>query len=74
MGILNVWHPDIIDFINSKREKGQPTLTQSHLQVVARIPGLSEETFQAAANKAKAGCPISRVLSTEITMDAKLES
>ena len=59
--------------ITFKPVDGAPTLTQSHLAVVAKIPGLSEEAFQAAARKAKEGCPISRVLNTEITMEAKLE-
>lgn len=60
--------------VTFKPVDGAPTLTQSHLEVVAKIPGLSEEAFQTAARKAKEGCPISRALNTEITMDAKLES
>lgn len=51
---------------------GAPTLTKSHLVVAATIPGLSAEQFAEAAGKAKAGCPISRALNMEITMDAKL--
>jgi lipoyl-dependent peroxiredoxin len=50
------------------------TITKVHLNVVAKIPGASEEAFTTAANNAKAGCPISRLLKAEITMDAKLES
>ena len=50
------------------------TVTRSHLEVTARIPGASAEAFNQAANNAKAGCPISRLLKTEITMSAKLES
>lgn len=45
-----------------------------HLDVVARIPDVDEETFLAAANAAKGGCPLSKVLNAEITMDAKLEA
>jgi len=44
-----------------------------HLDVTARIPGADEETFLNAANAAKAGCPVSKVLNAEITMDARLE-
>jgi osmotically inducible protein OsmC len=47
-------------------------VTKSHLEVVAAIPGASEEAFQEAAAAAKAGCPISKLLKAEITMDAKL--
>jgi osmotically inducible protein OsmC len=45
-----------------------------HLEVRARIPNADEEAFTTAANNAKAGCPVSKVLNADITMDAKLES
>ena len=47
-------------------------VTSSHLDVKASIPGATEESFQKAAQAAKAGCPISKLLKAEITMDAKL--
>jgi lipoyl-dependent peroxiredoxin len=47
-------------------------VTESHLDVTARIPGADHKKFEAAANEAKAGCPISRVLKAKITMDARL--
>ncbi|MBE9635374.1 OsmC family protein [Salipiger mangrovisoli] len=47
-------------------------VTKSHLKMTAVIPGASEETFLEAANKAKAGCPISKLLNAEITLDATL--
>ncbi len=50
------------------------TVTEIHLDVVAKIPGASQEAFETAANNAKAGCPISRLLNAKITMDARLES
>lgn len=50
------------------------TVTKVHLDVVARIPGGDRQTFETAANNAKAGCPISRLLKAEISMDAKLEA
>jgi osmotically inducible protein OsmC len=50
------------------------TVTRIHLDVRARVPGASQEAFSTAANNAKAGCPISRLLKAEITMDAQLES
>jgi osmotically inducible protein OsmC len=50
------------------------TITAVHLEVRAKIPGASPEAFETAANNAKTGCPISRLLNTNITMDAKLQS
>ncbi|MGC3981879.1 MAG: OsmC family protein [Steroidobacteraceae bacterium] len=50
------------------------TITNVHLDVKAKVPGATQEQFDTAASSAKAGCPISRVLRAEITMDAKLES
>lgn len=47
-------------------------ITSSHLDVTAGIPGIDEATFQELAGKAKAGCPVSKLLNAEITMDARL--
>jgi osmotically inducible protein OsmC len=47
-------------------------ITASHLDVVAKIPGASQAKFEELANKAKAGCPVSKVLKAKITMDARL--
>jgi osmotically inducible protein OsmC len=49
------------------------TVTEVHLDVAAKIPGSDAQRFTAAANTAKANCPISRLLNTKITMEAKLE-
>ena len=46
-----------------------------HLDVTGHVPGISAEDFADAAEKAKAGCPISKLYeggTAEITMDAKL--
>src|SRR5580704_6085283 len=48
------------------------TITAVHLDVVAKVPGASAEAFNTAAQNAKAGCPVSKVLNAKITMDAKL--
>ncbi|MEW6735992.1 MAG: OsmC family protein [Acidobacteriota bacterium] len=48
------------------------TITEIHLEVKAKIPGANATAFETAANNAKTGCPISRLLNTKITMDAKL--
>ena len=50
------------------------TITAVHLDVTARIPRADPQAFAVAANNAKAGCPVSRVLNAQITMDARLES
>ena len=49
------------------------TITKVHLDVSARIPGGEQSAFETATKNAKAGCPVSRVLNAEITMDARLE-
>ena len=48
------------------------TITAVHLDVTAKVPGASAEAFSTAAQNAKAGCPVSKVLNAKITMDAKL--
>jgi osmotically inducible protein OsmC len=48
------------------------TVTAVHLDVTARVPGATQESFDTAAANAKSGCPISRLLNATITMDAKL--
>lgn len=44
-----------------------------HLDVTARIADADEDAFLAAAEAAKDGCPISKLMNAEITMDARLE-
>jgi osmotically inducible protein OsmC len=53
---------------------GAPTITSIALSTVASVPGIDEAAFQAAADAAKAGCPVSRALASvpEITLDATL--
>lgn len=48
-------------------------ITSSHLEVTAKIPGADQAKFDEIANKAKAGCPVSKLLNAKITMNAKLE-
>ena len=49
------------------------TVTTSHLDVTARIPGEDRSKVLGVANVAKLGCPISRLLKANVTMDARLE-
>ena len=48
------------------------TVTEIHLDVSCKIPGADKAKFEAAADNAKKGCPISRLLNTKITMSAAL--
>jgi osmotically inducible protein OsmC len=43
------------------------------LTLRAKVPGISDQEFQDVAARAKAGCPVSRVLNADISLDAKLE-
>ena len=54
-----------IDFQNG-------TIVSSHLTVEAKIPGISNDTFQELVTKAEKNCPISKLLNTEITSSATL--
>jgi osmotically inducible protein OsmC len=49
------------------------TVTAVHLKVRAKVPGATPPDFQEAANNAKSGCPISRLLKAEITLETRLE-
>ncbi len=64
---------DAVVTIGPVEGKGN-TITSSALTLRGNVPGMSEAQFIELANKAKAGCPVSRALSAiEITLDAKLE-
>jgi lipoyl-dependent peroxiredoxin len=51
---------------------GKPTITKIHLETLAKVPNISADAFAKVAETARAGCPISRLLNTEITLSAKL--
>jgi osmotically inducible protein OsmC len=48
-------------------------ITESHLKMKAKAPGATQEQFDKAAQGAKTGCPISKVLNTSIVLEATLE-
>lgn len=50
------------------------TITAIHLETNAKIPGADRAKFEQAAQNAKQGCPVSRLLNANITLDAKLVS
>jgi lipoyl-dependent peroxiredoxin len=49
------------------------TITAVHLRVRAKVPGATPPDFKEIAEKAKSGCPVSRLLKAEITMETRLE-
>jgi lipoyl-dependent peroxiredoxin len=47
-------------------------ITNSHLTLKGKVPGITKEKFEACAADAKANCPISKLLNTDITLEATL--
>ncbi|HNP49653.1 MAG TPA: OsmC family protein [Bacteroidia bacterium] len=50
------------------------TITESHIVLVANIPGISKEVFEASVKNAEQNCPVSKLLKAAITVDASLEN
>jgi osmotically inducible protein OsmC len=50
------------------------SITESHLELKAKVPGATQESFDRAVHAAKTGCPVSKLYKTNITLNAKLES
>lgn len=60
--------------VTLEKTDGGFTITAVHLALTARIPGASQQAFDAAAEAAKKGCPVSKLLNAAITLDKKLEA
>ncbi len=60
--------------VTLEKQQAGFTVTASHLEVKAKIPGADQGKFDQAAQNAKSGCPISKLLNAEITMNARLEA
>jgi osmotically inducible protein OsmC len=60
--------------VTLEKTEGGFTITAVHLDVSAKVPGATRQAFETAANSAKAGCPVSKVLNAKITMEARLEA
>ncbi len=75
LGAANLTPESINTTANLKMEKQDSgwAITAIHLDVSAKIPNSDDAAFQKAAQDAKAGCPVSKVLKATITMSAKLE-
>ncbi len=56
------------------RVDGKPTVTRSALTVAAKVPGIDAAKFAEIAEATKLGCPISRLLNAELSLEAKLEA
>lgn len=52
---------------------GEGAITNSHLVLKAKVPGISQEKFEECVEDAKKNCPISKLLNTEITVEKQLE-
>jgi osmotically inducible protein OsmC len=60
--------------VTLEQVEGGYAITAIHLTLKAKIPGADQETFERLAGMAKAGCPVSKLLKAEITLDASLAS
>lgn len=60
--------------ITLEQKDGGFAITESHLELKARVPGATQEAFDKATQAAKAGCPVSKLYHTNITLDARLEA
>ncbi|HSC85437.1 MAG TPA: OsmC family protein [Pseudomonas sp.] len=57
-----------------EKEASGFTITAVHLRLKARIPDADQDKFEAAVQAAKTGCPVSKLLNAEITLQASLET
>jgi len=53
-------------------DPAQGAITSSHIDLKAKVPGITKEKFDECAADAKANCPISKLLNAEISFDAQL--
>ena len=60
--------------VSMEKVEGGFSITAVHLDLVARIPGASQEAFDKAAQTAKENCPVSKLLNAEITLSSRLEN
>jgi osmotically inducible protein OsmC len=58
--------------VSLEQKDGGWAITRVDLDLNARVPNVEEDKFRELANAAKAGCPVSKLLNAEITLNAKL--
>jgi lipoyl-dependent peroxiredoxin len=75
LGTMNLTPQSLRAFAKVTLEKLDAgwTISKIHLDVSARVPGITASAFESAAASAKANCPVSRLFKAEITMDTHLE-
>jgi osmotically inducible protein OsmC len=74
---MNEFEPEQLDArsqVEIEKDGDGFIIPHVHLSVTARIPGIDGDTFQALAERAKAGCPVSKLMNTNITFEATLIS
>jgi osmotically inducible protein OsmC len=67
-------HMETAAKVTLEQVDGGFAITAVHLTLKAKIPGIDQATFEELTAKAKAGCPVSKVLKANITLDASLDS
>ena len=65
---------DTVCTISLEKGEGGFSITGSHLELKAKVPGASQEAFDTAVKNAETGCPVSKLYKTSITVNAVLES
>ncbi len=60
--------------VTLEQKVGGFAITAVHLTLRAKVPGASQADFEEATQAAKTGCPVSKLLRAEITLDAQLEA
>jgi len=58
--------------VTLEQVEGGYAITAVHLTLKAKIPGADQAAFEKLTTQAKAGCPVSKLLKAEITLDATL--
>ena len=58
--------------VSLEQVEGGYAITASHLTLEATIPGIDDARFQELAGQAKAGCPVSKLMKAEISLEARL--
>ncbi|MGI4746442.1 MAG: OsmC family protein [Janthinobacterium lividum] len=71
---LTAEHMETKAEVTLDKVEGGFAITKSHLTLTAKIPGIDQAKFEELSGKAKAGCPVSKLLNAEITLDATLLS
>ncbi|HUO29503.1 MAG TPA: OsmC family protein [Bryobacteraceae bacterium] len=64
---------DVTATISLEKTESGFAITESHLDLKAKVPGADQAAFEKAAANAKAGCPVSKLFNTKITLTATLE-